>query len=696
MVGIMSAASVNVQNGKIPPALPAHMENKNLGTARQSTPDSDALLSSDDDHDHNTSMSMSMHSAKSLPVHRPGRRSSWLNEVQPSQRKFSLGGVPFTSGGSQPPTPAGDSGTWDNSGNASRNFPWNSQVWQKDHRPTRIGEVIPSPTATFHEDPRSPGSSRDQAAISGTLPFDIPLEPNRKIVRSQSYSAGQMEKSPGLESPSAVPGGHRMSKRGPLLRRTSRPSVLGMDGSGEYNLDSLREDEVDEDEDDNGSGVQGQDYNSPTSLKDSEPLTPSAIAKPAHSPSQTSRTQPSNVAPSNQSSVYSLSHTSPNMPLNPLDSDYAVEDEDVVDSMFGSNRYGGLSASQINAPTTSATADSDLSRSSRIEGARRAQWQSSLGFGIPEEGSQSRRHSFATEFVSRPRNPSLTQGFAAQASAYGAQFGDESFQRGQSTDERKFQSTFQVQLQHKQKDSSLVDLFRRRQHQEQMQKQKQSHEKHEHINDHNSEAAYYPGPESKSRHNVETDEYNPFAVPNVFTRPVRILYIVSFKCNRSDIYYIPDNTGLQVQPGDMVVVEGDRGQDLGTVQRANVTLEEAKQLKIDFTKKHFQCLMMFSRLFPHVANAAANGEIPFPTTAVSPTATQSGGGQGKQQQQQQQQGGASEAEPRPKMIKRVAKPDEIHLLREKEGNEAKAKRVCQSKVNEHGLRMEILDAEFQQ
>ena len=50
---------------------------------------------------------------------------------------------------------------------------------------------------------------------------------------------------------------------------------------------------------------------------------------------------------------------------------------------------------------------------------------------------------------------------------------------------------------------------------------------------------------------------------------------------------------------------------------------------------------------------------------------------------------------RPKLIKRLAQSHEIHSLREKEGQEAKAKRVCMQKVKEHGLNMEILDAEFQ-
>lgn len=48
-----------------------------------------------------------------------------------------------------------------------------------------------------------------------------------------------------------------------------------------------------------------------------------------------------------------------------------------------------------------------------------------------------------------------------------------------------------------------------------------------------------------------------------------------------------------------------------------------------------------------------------------------------------------------KAIKRMAAPHEIRMLRDKEGNEAKAKRACQQKVFQHHLDMEILEAEFQ-
>jgi cell fate regulator YaaT (PSP1 superfamily) len=49
---------------------------------------------------------------------------------------------------------------------------------------------------------------------------------------------------------------------------------------------------------------------------------------------------------------------------------------------------------------------------------------------------------------------------------------------------------------------------------------------------------------------------------------------------------------------------------------------------------------------------------------------------------------------KPKINKRLAQNHEIQALRDKEGNETKAKRVCMQNVREHDLHMEILDAEF--
>jgi cell fate regulator YaaT (PSP1 superfamily) len=139
-----------------------------------------------------------------------------------------------------------------------------------------------------------------------------------------------------------------------------------------------------------------------------------------------------------------------------------------------------------------------------------------------------------------------------------------------------------------------------------------------------------------------------------------------------------------VNKGDLVIVEADRGTDLGTVQHANISLQKARELKQQYAEEHYKWLMMFSR-----QGQLEGSNVTNPT---SPNARSATGGMGPH-------GPHSVQEPttdlKPKLIKRLAQPHEILTLRDKEGNEAKAKRVCQQKVVEHRLNMEILDAEFQ-
>lgn len=162
----------------------------------------------------------------------------------------------------------------------------------------------------------------------------------------------------------------------------------------------------------------------------------------------------------------------------------------------------------------------------------------------------------------------------------------------------------------------------------------------------------------------------------------QLLYIVTFKCHRADVFYIQEDTGLQVKAGDLVIVEADRGTDLGTVEHANVTLQKARELKQKYADEHYKWLMMFSRQGQiegsNVASAGLNSR--------SATGGMGPHGHGVQE---------AATEIKPKLIKRLAQNHEILTLRDKEGNEAKAKRVCQQKVAEHRLNMEILDAEFQ-
>ena len=210
-------------------------------------------------------------------------------------------------------------------------------------------------------------------------------------------------------------------------------------------------------------------------------------------------------------------------------------------------------------------------------------------------------------------------------------------------------------------------------------------------------AAQYFNAHSAARHGAEVKTDKAFAAGNPYGRyqgtgstfapEAQSLYIVTFKCMRADVFYIQEGTGLQVSEGVLVIVEADRGTDLGSVAHANVTWEQARYFKEHYAEEHYKLLMMYSMQArnggPNVVNP--NGLQGTPGSAV--------GGMGPPGHHTSHENAQNDL--KPKMIKRQAQPHEFQMLAEKEGNEAKAKRLCQQKVQEHGLHMEILDAEFQ-
>ncbi|KAG0749614.1 hypothetical protein G6F57_003478 [Rhizopus arrhizus] len=130
------------------------------------------------------------------------------------------------------------------------------------------------------------------------------------------------------------------------------------------------------------------------------------------------------------------------------------------------------------------------------------------------------------------------------------------------------------------------------------------------------------------------------------------LFMVEFKAGRSDFFYSPH---FYPRLGDLVIVEGDRGKDLGkvvanTLTVAQVTeLEQKKQARLD---------------------SASSSE----------------------DQQQQQQ---LKKEIHVKRIFRLAAPDEIHMFMMKDQDEQKALAICQQRIKQRKLPMEIVDAEYQ-
>jgi cell fate regulator YaaT (PSP1 superfamily) len=276
-----------------------------------------------------------------------------------------------------------------------------------------------------------------------------------------------------------------------------------------------------------------------------------------------------------------------------------------------------------------------------LENVRKAHWQTSLGFGRMADMPQSRRHSFADIPM---RHGSIGSVDSLNSAAPRAAMGDR--EDGYGINDYSNPSYYAREQTLRGDGSSGIPAS---------------------LNQYAMSGAY--GRQQPALSHAHQNQ---------------LLYIVTFKCHRADVFYIQEDTGLQVNKGDLVIVEADRGTDLGTVQHANISLQKARELKQQYAEEHYKWLMMFSR-----QGQLEGSNVTSPT---GPNARSATGGMGPH-------GPHSVQEPttdlKPKLIKRLAQPHEILTLRDKEGNEAKAKRVCQQKVVEHRLNMEILDAEFQ-
>ncbi|KNE56109.1 hypothetical protein AMAG_01949 [Allomyces macrogynus ATCC 38327] len=128
--------------------------------------------------------------------------------------------------------------------------------------------------------------------------------------------------------------------------------------------------------------------------------------------------------------------------------------------------------------------------------------------------------------------------------------------------------------------------------------------------------------------------------------PTTNLYIVEFKSGRSDIFYVADSTGIALHKGDLVIVEADRGKDLGKVINTAITPHQIQVLQT----QQSEVLTELHRV---------NREI------------------------------------HPKRIYRLAQPQEVAMLVSKSQDEAKAMAVCATKVRQKKLPMEVVDAEYQ-
>lgn len=682
---------------------------------RGSTPDSEALASSDDEQD----QYHRLHCINQSHGTRQARRPSWLTEVQQApHRKGSFSGSgSFSPASSHPATPAADAMNWNANVGPSPSttmgrpsssgvmFPWGNAIWTNDSQrgpPTRLTEVLPSPTSLvppgsagfYTEDAHSsPPLARDNAP-EAAIPFAIPLQPTLKTYRSQSYSVGQLDPDSTNTTPTGL-GTHFLNGRtrsgvpyGGLQHRPSRLSMLG-----EHDptlLEQLQEVE-DDDESSNGSeaGVKlSTQARTIEQLAMENALLRQAAADQMENSKGRSRAATTNSAsqiPRNTAQVYHQ-RIQGSVPEESDSALYEVDDSE-ANQVYAYGGAPGRRASEYGAKGGTQYFTAGAPENRTLESVKKGHWQSSLGFGGSGEQPQSRRHSFAdvpTRQTSLSSTTESQKSYAAGAAGTGLRPGG---RHGSPS------AYGEGSIRPPQGDSGEYDRFRIRQRLQEQQLEL------EHLRDRQVAVTYFSRNdlgESHSRLSPQTlgPAYLSHAqraqhLGNPQPRTQQSLYIVTFKACRADVFYVQEGTGLRVKPGDLVIVEADRGTDLGTVAHDNIPWSKAKEMKESYTEEHYRWLMVFSRHCQDGTPAGANpnGQSITPSGTRNASAIPMGASGGGLD--------VPSSDLKPKMIKRLAQAHEIQTLRDKEGNEAKAKRVCQQKVVEHRLNMEILDAEFQ-
>ncbi|PMD45056.1 PSP1-domain-containing protein [Hyaloscypha variabilis F] len=686
----MSTNSAKLGAGaKVPQSTTSSMTSSNPSilldkfNGRRSTPDSEALASSDDEGDRQD------HHQAAVQPQKPTRRASWLNDTTQSSaqpRKGSFASSSMSPTTSHPSTPSAESGTWGTHPQGAAGvgrghsgptaFPWGSGIWNNEARkepPSRLTEVLPSPTSIH-----PPGSGngyfgdvntpRDQPSNS-TIPFAIPLHPTPKTYRSQSYSVGQLDPDSPASAASAASaaGGPVFSGRGRPLQhsglqhRPSRPSMLS-EMSNEGGLSKLKEVDDDDDESTNGS-------NHGVALQSNEAKTIEILAR-ENALLRQQQYQNSRIRPrSSTSNAYSLGGAYSMQEPLPEESDYAIDELDEINELQEITSKGLLARrmSEYGAGGQQRLPSYATLENRKLENVKKGHWVTSLGFGGLADIPQSRRHSFADVPTRQGSVSSAGEALSAYENSLQENMSPKDYQNryqeagGYSVNEHAANYFGGIATLPRNVDSYGSTNF---------QPSPYPYAQYGGGRAASPHRSMYGGGLAQPRHN-------------------QLLYIVLFKCSRADVFYVQEGTGLSVKPGDLVIVEADRGTDLGTVARDNVDWASAKEMKEHYAEEHYKWLMMYSQ------GAAGNSD----GTGAGLMAASNGlqgsavGGMGPPSQHGMQEPNPGEI--KPKIIKRLAQNHEIQALRDKEGNEAKAKRVCMQKVKEHGLHMEILDAEFQ-
>ncbi|KAM6513925.1 hypothetical protein FALCPG4_015117 [Fusarium falciforme] len=666
--------------------------------ARTSTPDSEALASSDDEGDDRQESAHSAAQSAAQPE-KPVRRPSWLSETSqtqchPRKESFASGSMSPTSSHPRIPSAETCEGAWGSHSassvigrtRGSSTFPWGTGIWnaEREDPPARPSVVLPSSTSTvppgaasnsfLNSDIQTSPVSRDPGPNS-QIPFAIPLHTTTKTYCSQSYSVGQLD----LKATAAPPGMSSSTILGrarypALQHRPSRPSMLGDMANDGTMLGKIKEVEDDDDESPSES-LQGSFHQSSDAETIEMLARENAILR--HQNQYNAPIRPPAVTGSAYiGNGYSLRESVPE------ESDFAVDELDEEHEPGGmlakralNRRMSEFGSGSLRAPSVVDSCKADNANLNK------ALWSSSLGFPVTYV-SQSKRHSFANmptrqgSISSIPDSASTLEPSATDiqqpqeypsgypdAAALGAAAHGEWMQRVCSS-ASNHTPTYPVAGRYFGGGPNMGDAFQP------------------------GFPSQYPppsGPPNPYASRAPSPHCTVYSIAQ--PRHNQLLHIILFKCARPDVFYIQEGTGFAVKPGDLVIVEADRGTDLGTVAKDNVDWQTAKELKEHYAEEQYKWLMMHSQCAAAAQEGASAGRL------ASSTGFQGSAVGGREPPNQHHV--QKNVELRPKLIKRLAQSHEVHALRDKERQEAKAKRVCMQKVKEHGLNMEILDAEFQ-
>lgn len=390
---------------------------------RRSTPDSEALASSDDEPDnHRQDTPLAL-----MQPQRPVRRASWLNDTSQITlphpgRKGSFAGSSMSPTTSHPSTPSGEpgGGVWASHSSTSvamgrghpPSFPWGTGIWTSERKepPSRLTEVLPSPTSTvpagqsFFNSENSISQTSPTPREQGTssqIPFAIPLHPTPKTYRSQSYSVGQLDPEIATTMPASSAMAARARPVGPpgLQHRPSRPSMLSEMSSEGAMLGKVKE--VEDDEESTSDSPQASQQQQ-ADAKTIEMLTrENALLRQQQYQSSRLRPRASTATNYGLGNGYSVHDPVPE------ESDYAVDELDEMNDSQDPMAKRAFARRMSEYAAGSYRSSYNTAENRKLENVKRAYWQSSLGFGGLSDIPQSRRHSFADVPTRQPSISSM-------------------------------------------------------------------------------------------------------------------------------------------------------------------------------------------------------------------------------------------------------------------------------------------------